>query len=132
MLGFKINGFKLTDPINAETVKFYNKASTKIADVDGTIFWVTRLFMKNVHDFMYVKPQPKIEMNHKALNECISYIDQLIDFLRKKAFTDIKNSSIYILVDHINDECVIKLIDMSYVDFYTDETERDEGFIFGL
>lgn len=56
LLGFKINGFKLTDPVNAETVKFYNKNSTKIADVDGTIFWVTRLFMKNVHEFMYVKP----------------------------------------------------------------------------
>jgi len=36
------------------------------------------------------------------------------------------------MIDHLNDDCIIKLIDMSYVEYYVDRNERDEGFIFGL
>ena len=36
------------------------------------------------------------------------------------------------MVDHLKQECVIKLIDMSFVDCYTDLKKRDKGFIFGL
>ena len=36
------------------------------------------------------------------------------------------------MIDHVKDECIIKLIDMSYIEYYVDQNKRDQGFLFGL
>ena len=93
--------------------------------------WLTKLFVMNIHDFLKNKEcRPKLNKN--AIRQCIKFIDELIEFLQKDVALDIKNSSLYILVDHKNDDCIIKLIDMSYVETYVDNNRRDDGFIFGL
>ena len=52
--------------------------------------------------------------------------------MKEECYFDIKHTSLYIVVDHVNDDCIIKLLDFSYVEEYEDQDQRDEGFIFGL
>ena len=114
-------------------MKFYNKAQTRIHNLEEAIFWVTRIFIKNLHEFINQKDNSvKKIFNHKALKTCVKFLDQLIQFCENDAYLDIKNSSIYILVDHLNDHCIIKLIDLSYVENYVDTNRRDLSFIYGL
>ena len=95
--------------------------------------WLARVFTINMHDYLFGKPQQKMRFNKKALAHCIEYLDNLIAVVQKEcAGYEIKNTSIFIVVDHIKEECKIKLIDFCNVYRYNDETKRDEGFIWGL
>ena len=122
----------LRDPENGNEIFKYHKAcGKKVGDIESAMFWLNRIFLKNIHSYMHDKPRPQPKFNEKALQHCIDWLDELLVFLKEESHYDVKHTSIFILVDHVNDDCIIKLIDFSYVEEYYDTTKRDVSFIFG-
>ena len=63
--GFKITGFKLADPVSGQTVKEYGKQSERrLNTMEDCVFWINRLFVENLHGYMFDVPRPQVRFNN--------------------------------------------------------------------
>ena len=67
------------------------------------------------------------KINTKAIQTCLNFLESLLTFIENTLSSDVKGSSLLIIVDHKDEEnpAVIKLIDLASVVEFDDPTQRD-------
>ena len=61
----------------------------------------------------------------------MKFIEKLTEFMKKFPY-QVRDSSLFVVVDNNKMMSVNKLIDLDSITDYQDRDQRDEGFIFGL